>query len=80
MTSQTAVYKRDEVAEILRIDPQTVLRWAKAGRIGSFRAGREYRFTEAHLQAFIAASETLAAAADVAHEPKPARNPRYANR
>jgi excisionase family DNA binding protein len=40
-----------EVADIFRVDPKTVTRWAQAGRIGSIRTPgghRRYRESEIH--------------------------------
>ncbi|WP_327591331.1 BldC family transcriptional regulator (plasmid) [Nonomuraea sp. NBC_00507] len=48
-----------EVASLFRVDPKTVTRWAKAGRLSSIRTlggHRRYRETEVH--ALIAGSQT----------------------
>jgi excisionase family DNA binding protein len=41
-----------EVAEMFRVDPKTVTRWAKAGRISSIRTpGGHRRFRESEIRA-----------------------------
>ncbi len=44
-----------EVAEMFRVDPKTVTRWATAGRIGSIRTpGGHRRFRESEVTALLA--------------------------
>lgn len=44
----------DEVASIFRVDPKTVARWAKAGRISSIRTpGGHRRFRESEVRALL---------------------------
>jgi len=44
-----------EVAEMFRVDPKTVTRWASAGRIGSIRTpGGHRRFKESEVKALLA--------------------------
>lgn len=44
-----------EVAEMFRVDPKTVTRWASAGRIGSIRTpGGHRRFRESEVKALLA--------------------------
>jgi excisionase family DNA binding protein len=43
-----------EVAELFRVDPKTVTRWAAAGRIRSFRTpGGHHRFYESQIRALL---------------------------
>jgi excisionase family DNA binding protein len=43
-----------EVARMFRVDPKTVTRWAKAGRIASLRTpGGHRRYREADVQALL---------------------------
>lgn len=43
-----------EVAEMFRVDPKTVTRWAAAGRIGSVRTpGGHRRFRESEVRALL---------------------------
>jgi excisionase family DNA binding protein len=47
-----------EVAEMFRVDPKTVTRWAKAGRLSSVRTlGGHRRFREAEVRGLLAASK-----------------------
>ncbi len=44
-----------EVAQMFRVDPKTVTRWAKAGRITSIRTpGGHHRYREAEVRALLA--------------------------
>lgn len=44
-----------EVAAMFRVDPKTVTRWAKAGKLSSIRTlGGHRRYREAEVQAFLA--------------------------
>lgn len=44
-----------EVAALFRVDPKTVTRWAKAGKIGSIRTlGGHRRFKESEVKALLA--------------------------
>lgn len=46
--------KPGEVAGIMRVDPKTVTRWAKAGRIASTRTpGGHHRFRESEVRALL---------------------------
>jgi excisionase family DNA binding protein len=48
-----------EVARLFRVDPKTVTRWAKAGRITSIRTpGGHRRYREAEVQALLNRPET----------------------
>jgi excisionase family DNA binding protein len=43
-----------EVAALFRVDPKTVTRWAKAGKLTSIRTlGGHRRYREAEIQAFL---------------------------
>lgn len=43
-----------EVARLFRVDPKTVTRWAKAGRLDSIRTlGGHRRFKESEVQALL---------------------------
>lgn len=47
-----------EVAALFRVDPKTVTRWAKAGKIGSIRTlGGHRRFHEAEVRALLGSVE-----------------------
>lgn len=48
-----------EVAELFRVDPKTVTRWATAGRISSIRTpGGHRRFRETEVRALLDGSRT----------------------
>lgn len=50
-----------EVAALFRVDPKTVTRWAKAGRIGSIRTpGGHRRFRESEVRALLEGEGKLA--------------------
>lgn len=56
-----------EVAEMFRVDPKTVTRWASAGRIGSIRTpGGHRRFKESEVKALLATLTVEAFAAPTA--------------
>lgn len=43
-----------EVARVFRVDPKTVTRWAKAGRLDSIRTpGGHHRFRESQVKALL---------------------------
>lgn len=46
-----APYMTDEVAELFRIDPRTVLTLAKRGDLPAIRIGKLYRFPRAAIDA-----------------------------
>jgi excisionase family DNA binding protein len=55
-----------EVAQLFRVDPKTVTRWAAAGRISSIRTpGGHRRFREAEVRALLAGDESPPAAPQV---------------
>lgn len=46
-----------EVAELFRVDPKTVTRWGKAGKLRSIKTpGGHHRFFEAEVRSFLARS------------------------
>lgn len=50
-----------EVAREFRVDPKTVTRWAKAGKIGSVRTpGGHRRFRESEVRALLQGQESAA--------------------
>ncbi|WP_067433910.1 BldC family transcriptional regulator [Nocardioides jensenii] len=47
-----------EVAALFRVDPKTVTRWAKAGKIGSIRTlGGHRRFRESEVMELLGSNE-----------------------
>lgn len=57
-----------EVASAFRVDPKTVTRWAKAGKLNSIRTlGGHRRYLESEVRAIL----SVAAAGQEWHEPEP---------
>jgi excisionase family DNA binding protein len=66
-----------EVANLFRVDPKTVTRWAAAGRISSIRTpGGHRRFLESEVRALLGAAEPATPAAQPTASVPPARAPR----
>ena len=64
-----------EVANLFRVDPKTVTRWAAAGRIGSIRTpGGHRRFRESEVRALLSGEFS----ADVPEQASPAFEPGFA--
>ncbi|TWP47768.1 BldC family transcriptional regulator [Lentzea tibetensis] len=54
MTASERLLTPGEVANLFRVDPKTVTRWATAGRIGSIRTpGGHRRFRETEVKALL---------------------------
>jgi excisionase family DNA binding protein len=53
VTTPPKVYTVEEVAEILRVNPMTVYRMARDGRIKAFKVGTTWRITQEALDAFM---------------------------
>ncbi|WP_024286001.1 BldC family transcriptional regulator [Cellulomonas sp. KRMCY2] len=52
--SSEALLTPSEVAELFRVDPKTVTRWAKAGKITSIRTlGGHRRYREAEIRGLL---------------------------
>lgn len=50
-----------EVAELFRVDPKTVTRWAQSGRLGSIRTlGGHRRYRESEIRQLLADGQVLA--------------------
>lgn len=61
-----------EVAKLFRVDPKTVTRWAKAGKITSVRTlGGHRRFREAEVHALLVGEGEQSAQQAVAPPPQP---------
>jgi excisionase family DNA binding protein len=43
----------DEVARLLRVEPETVRAYARTGKLRALKLGHEYRFRDAWVAAFI---------------------------
>lgn len=57
MDSRDRLLKPGEVADLFRVDPKTVTRWAAEGKLNSIRTpGRHRRFPESAVRALLARS------------------------
>lgn len=53
-TSEETLLTPAEVAALFRVDPKTVTRWAKAGKLSSIRTlGGHRRYSEAEVRAYL---------------------------
>jgi excisionase family DNA binding protein len=58
MPARERLLTSGEVAQLFRVDPKTVTRWAAAGRIRSIRTpGGHRRFPESHVRALLRGEE-----------------------
>jgi excisionase family DNA binding protein len=48
----------NEVAAVLRVDPRSVQRWAKAGRLAAMQMGRNYRIPKVDVLRWMLAAST----------------------
>ena len=56
-TEQETLLTPSEVANLFRVDPKTVTRWAKAGKLTSIRTlGGHRRYKESEVKAFLIAT------------------------
>ncbi len=58
METRTALLNRtlitaEEIAEILKVSPKSIYRWASEGRLPAFREGRLIRFLESDVEEFV---------------------------
>lgn len=51
----------EDVAHRLQVHVETVLRWARAGELQGAKLARQWRFTPAAVEAFVAAHQTTQA-------------------
>lgn len=65
MESRDRLLKPGEVADLFRVDPKTVTRWAAEGKLNSIRTpGRHRRFPESAVRALLARSGGASEATD----------------
>lgn len=61
ITAQERLLTPSEVASLFRVDPKTVTRWAKAGKLTSIRTlGGHRRYKESEVKALLKASSPTA--------------------
>jgi excisionase family DNA binding protein len=51
----TEIYTIEQLQKILKLSERTILRLLKEGKLTSFKAGREWRFQESDINAYIQA-------------------------
>jgi putative resolvase len=55
LTVEEKYFTVDEVAERLKVSHMTVYRWIKAGQLGAYKIGGEFRITEQDVERFLEA-------------------------
>jgi putative molybdopterin biosynthesis protein len=63
-TVEEAYFTVEEVAERLKVSHMTVYRWIKAGKLGAYKLGGEFRITERDIERFLEASRIRAKGED----------------
>lgn len=53
MMSGNALLTPDQAAETLQVEPSTVKRWLRQGRLAGIKPGKEWRIRESDLQEFL---------------------------
>jgi len=69
-----ALLTKYDVAAQLGCNSETVIVWARKGRLKSSRPGLAYRFRQEWVDEFVATNESGRAEAET---PRPTRNPKY---
>jgi excisionase family DNA binding protein len=54
-TVEEKYFTVEEVAGRLRVSHMTIYRWIKAGKLGAYKLGGEFRITEQDIEHFLAA-------------------------
>jgi excisionase family DNA binding protein len=52
-TVEETYFTVEEVAERLKVSHMTVYRWIKAGNLGAYKLGGEFRITEGDVECFL---------------------------
>ncbi|KKR98814.1 MAG: binding domain protein, excisionase family protein [Candidatus Uhrbacteria bacterium GW2011_GWF2_41_16] len=58
MTTKHDFYLVDELAEKLRVNPMTIYRYIKAGKIEAHKIGKEFRITKTEFERFLKITKT----------------------
>lgn len=54
MAKELQIYTATEVCALLKVSRRTLYRYISEGKINTFRAGMEYRFTQEDIEEYIA--------------------------
>ena len=63
-TVEETYFTVDEIAERLKVSRMTVYRWIKAGQLGAYKIGGEFRITERDIERFLEARRFRAKGGD----------------
>jgi len=58
MTTKHDFYLVDELAEKLRVNPMTIYRYIKAGKLEAHKIGKEYRIAKDEFERFLKNNKT----------------------
>ena len=47
------IFTTQETAELLRVSAQTIIRWARRGKIAFVKLGKDYRFTQETIEGLL---------------------------
>jgi excisionase family DNA binding protein len=63
-TVEETYFTVEEVAERLKVSHMTVYRWIKAGKLGAYKVGGEFRLAEGDIERFLQARRVRAEGED----------------
>jgi excisionase family DNA binding protein len=63
-TVEETYFTVEEVAERLKVSHMTVYRWIKAGKLGAYKIGGEFRLAEGDIERFLQARRVRAEGED----------------
>jgi putative resolvase len=63
-TVEERYFTVEEVAERLKVSHMTVYRWIKAGKLGAYKIGGEFRLAEGDIERFLQARRVRAEGED----------------
>ncbi len=53
MNKEKEFYKAEDLAKLLEVNIMTIYRYIKAGRLGAYKIGREFRIDKNEFQSFL---------------------------